>query len=145
MAETTVLDVVGLHWATSAPIIESALQRRPGVIAVTANAANHTASVTFDPAQTTARQLSQWVRDCGFHCQGRSVPAHICDPMSDPTDAGVHGGRHVAGGAATPHDVMGHGGHGSMSMDAMVRDMRNRFLGRTLFRKKQTWLEQSAR
>ena len=28
----------------------------------------------------------------------------------------------------SPHDMMGHGGHGEMSMDAMVRDMRNRFL-----------------
>src|SRR5438094_4511820 len=28
----------------------------------------------------------------------------------------------------SPHDAMGHGGHAAMSMDAMVRDMRNRFL-----------------
>src|SRR5258708_12584559 len=28
----------------------------------------------------------------------------------------------------TPREVMGHGGHESMSMDAMVHDMRNRFL-----------------
>jgi Cu2+-exporting ATPase len=28
----------------------------------------------------------------------------------------------------TPHEVMGHGGHAEMSMDAMVRDMRNRFV-----------------
>jgi Cu2+-exporting ATPase len=27
-----------------------------------------------------------------------------------------------------PHEVMGQGGHGAMSMDAMVQDMRNRFL-----------------
>ena len=28
----------------------------------------------------------------------------------------------------SPHDAMGHGSHAAMSMDAMVRDMRNRFL-----------------
>jgi len=28
----------------------------------------------------------------------------------------------------SPHEVMGHGGHAAMSMDAMVEDMRNRFL-----------------
>jgi Cu2+-exporting ATPase len=28
----------------------------------------------------------------------------------------------------SPHEVMGHGGHVAMSMDAMVEDMRNRFL-----------------
>ncbi|QZT62806.1 heavy metal translocating P-type ATPase [Mycolicibacterium austroafricanum] len=114
MAETTVLDVRGLHWATSEPIIESTLRRRPGVVAVSANAANQTATVTFDPAQTTLAQLTEWVRDCGFHCQGRAVPDHVCEPMPDA--------------APSPHDMMGHGGHGAMSMDAMVRDMRNRFL-----------------
>jgi Cu2+-exporting ATPase len=28
----------------------------------------------------------------------------------------------------SPHEVMGHGGHAAMSMDSMVKDMRNRFL-----------------
>ena len=84
MPETTVLDVGGLHWATSAPIIESTLKRRPGVVAVSANAANQTATVTYEPAQTSVTQLTQWVRECGFHCQGRAVPDHICDPMADP-------------------------------------------------------------
>ncbi len=28
----------------------------------------------------------------------------------------------------SPHDMMGHGGHAGMSMEAMVRDMRNRFV-----------------
>src|SRR5437867_9474203 len=28
----------------------------------------------------------------------------------------------------SPHDVMGHGGHAETSMNAMVQDMRNRFL-----------------
>jgi Cu2+-exporting ATPase len=30
-------------------------------------------------------------------------------------------------GLRSPHEAMGHGGHAGMSMDAMVRDMRNRF------------------
>jgi Cu2+-exporting ATPase len=33
----------------------------------------------------------------------------------------------------SPHEVMGHGGHGEMSMTAMVADMRNRFLVALLF------------
>jgi P-type Cu2+ transporter len=32
----------------------------------------------------------------------------------------------------SPHEVMGHGGHAGMSMEAMVRDMRNRFLAAAL-------------
>ena len=34
---------------------------------------------------------------------------------------------------ASPHDAMGHGGHGAMSMADMVRDMRNRFLVALVF------------
>ena len=53
MPESTVLDVGGLHWATSTAVIESALLRRPGVSAVQANAVNQTATVTYDPATTS--------------------------------------------------------------------------------------------
>ncbi len=146
MTSTAILDVGGLHWATSGAVVESALARRPGVTSVQANAVNQTATVVYDPQVTSVAELSGWVRDCGFHCAGRSVPDHVCEPMSEPVHAGghpagqAHGGHdgHPSGGAGghphgqagqpSPHDVMGHGGHGGMSMQAMVADMRNRFL-----------------
>ena len=118
---TVVLHVGGLHWATSAAAVEATLLRRPGVVSVAANAANQTATVTYDAAETSVAQLSDWVRDCGLHCAGQSVPNHVCDPMAEPAEHGAHG-------AATPQEMMGHGGHAGMSMDQMVRDMRNRFL-----------------
>ena len=118
---TVVLHVGGLHWATSAAAVEATLLRRPGVASVAANAANQTATVTYDAAETSVAQLSDWVRDCGLHCAGQSVPNHVCDPMAEPAE-------HEAHGAATPQEMMGHGGHAGMSMDQMVRDMRNRFL-----------------
>ncbi|HEY9264982.1 MAG TPA: cation transporter, partial [Mycobacterium sp.] len=135
MTETTVLSVGGLHWATSAPIIESTLARRPGVVAVSANAANQTATVTYEPGQTSVAELADWVRDCGFHCAGRAVPDHVCDPMADGAAPGAVAQRKAPGQPApgpSAHDMMGHGGHGAMSMDAMVRDMRNRFLAALL-------------
>ena len=137
---TAVLGVQGLQWATSASVIESTLLRRPGVTAVEANAVNQTATVVFNPAETSVPELSKWVRDCGFHCAGRSVPDHICDPMSEPPGSPAgHPAEHQAAceHAAhahaeavqpSPHEMMGHGGHAGMSMDAMARDMRNRFL-----------------
>jgi Cu2+-exporting ATPase len=137
---TAVLGVQGLQWATSASVIESTLLRRPGVTAVQANAVNQTATVTYDPAMTSVVQLADWVRDCGFHCAGRSVPDHVCDPMSEPPGspaghpaeyqaAGEHAAHaHAEAMQPSPHEMMGHGGHAGMSMDAMARDMRNRFL-----------------
>jgi Cu2+-exporting ATPase len=133
MAASTVLDVGGLHWATSARVVESTLMRRPGVGAVQANAANQTATVTYDPTVASVAELAGWVRDCGFHCAGRSVPDHVCDPMGEPSSAmsAVAEHAHPAHTGRT-HDSAqegtGHGGHAGMSMDAMVRDMRNRFL-----------------
>ena len=137
MTETTVLDVHGVHWASSAAVVEATLLRRPGVTSVEANAVNQTATVAYDPAKTSVAQLSQWVRDCGFHCAGRSVPDHLCDPMSEPghhprqlvpPTAEEHDGHDAAVGRS-PQELMGHGGgHAGMSMDQMVRDMRNRFV-----------------
>src|SRR5215212_1550921 len=118
---TVVLHVGGLQWATSTASVEATMLRRPGVVSVAANAANQTATVTYDPATTSVAQLSDWVHECGLHCAGQSVPNHVCDPMAEP-------GQHEAHGAATPQEMMGHGGHAGMSMDQMVRDMRNRFL-----------------
>ncbi|KQS98728.1 heavy metal translocating P-type ATPase [Cellulomonas sp. Leaf395] len=144
--QTTVLEVGGLHWATSAPVVERALERRPGVLAVDANAAAQTATVTFDDDLTSVAQLAGWVRDCGYHCNGESVPDHICEPMGQASDLDAphahagHGGTAVAhdqhaehvtapAAAPSPHDAMGHGGHhGDGSIAAMAKDMRNRFL-----------------
>jgi P-type Cu2+ transporter len=66
--QTTVLHVGGLHWATSEPVFEKVLLRRPGVLDVQANAVAETATVTYDPDRTSVAELADWVRDCGYHC-----------------------------------------------------------------------------
>src|SRR6266508_1497666 len=143
---SAVLHVGGMYRATEKSVVERVLARRPGVIRVEANPVAQTANVTFDTAATSVSELRRWVEECGFHCAGQSVPEHICDPLMEPdpppgTQAGrsptavvvpaeAHGERERAHEEAlpTPHEMMGHGGHAGMSMDAMVRDMRNRFL-----------------
>ncbi|MBA9002800.1 heavy metal translocating P-type ATPase [Thermomonospora cellulosilytica] len=159
---TAVLEIGGLHWATEQNRVAAVLGRRPGVLEVEANAVAQTATVTFDPRRTSLAELRRWVRECGYHCAGRSVPSHLCDPMAepDPPSGDGHGGTAVAehdghapaalsahaGGRApaahgghgaehlrSPEEAMGHGGHAGMSMAAMVADMRNRFLVAVLF------------
>ena len=131
---TAVLEVAGVQWASSKAVAEAMLGRRPGVMTVQANPVAQTATVTFDPSQTTITQLRDWVRDCGYRCAGQSVPHHICDPLAHPRGADVSPTTEPAAAAhdhapmMSPHDAMGHGGHGGMSMADMVRDMRNRFL-----------------
>ncbi|MFZ0323935.1 MAG: heavy metal translocating P-type ATPase, partial [Actinomycetes bacterium] len=136
LRQTTVLEVSGVQWASQQAVAESVLSRRPGVITVDVNPVAQNATVTYDPAITSVVELTAWVRDCGYHCAGQSVPAHLCDPMAEPQHAEheAHAGHDVHAGhppavAMTAQDAMGHGGHhGGMSMAAMVADMRRRFL-----------------
>jgi P-type Cu2+ transporter len=56
-------------------------------------------------------------------------------PETAAASAGGHAGHAAAAGEAvrSPQEAMGHGGHGAMSMAAMVADMRNRFLVAAVF------------
>ena len=117
---TLVLHVGGLHYASEKAIVEGVLLRRPGVLKVEANPVAQTATVAFDPSRTSVRKLRRWVEECGYHCAGRSVPGHVCDPLADKEPESVERAEHAHG--------HGHGGHAGMSMAAMVADMRNRFL-----------------
>jgi Cu2+-exporting ATPase len=164
---TAVLDVRPILRGSEKAVVEAVLGRRPGVERVEANPVSQTATVVFDPAQTSLADLRRWIEECGLHCSGQSVPNHICDPLMEPDPPDGHGHHHGAvvtaqappaepdhhhrdmtgtpadghagHGTATheelrsPHEMMGHGGHGAMSMAAMVADMRNRFLVAALF------------
>jgi Cu2+-exporting ATPase len=132
--------VGGLNFVSEKSVVERVLERRPGVASVEANPVAQTATIIYDPGATSVAELRTWIEECGYHCAGQSVPNHVCDAMAEPAaayaghaiDAGhaVHAERayHEAVPSKSPHEAMGHGGHAGMSMDAMVRDMRNRFL-----------------
>ncbi len=138
-----VIELSGVQWATQKHRIEAILARRPGVVSVDANPVAQTASVRFDPSVTSLTDLQGWVQDCGYHCSGRSVPSHLCDPLSMPSAAGSGDGEHDGPThdehehrphkVASPHDAMGHGGHGGTSMADMVADMRRRFVVAAVF------------
>jgi Cu2+-exporting ATPase len=129
---TAVLHVGDLHYASEKAVVERVLANRPGVARVEANPVAQTATVEYDPETTCVEALQQWVEECGYHCAGRSVPAHVCDPLAHEEPlAPAH--DHAAVERADHADGHGHGGHAGMSMAAMVRDMRNRFLVAALF------------
>ena len=134
MVATTVLHVGGLHYASEKGRVERALEARPGVVGVEANPVAQTATVVFEPSQTSVADLRSWVEVCGYHCAGQSVPGHVCDPMAEHVGADGHAGPdHAAMERAGHAHGEGHGGHAGMSMEAMGRDMRNRFLVALLF------------
>ena len=129
---SVVIHVGGLHYASEKAVVERVLSVRPGVVRVDANPVAQTATVKYDPAATSVEELRQWVEECGYHCAGRSVPGHVCDPLAhEGADAPAH--DHAATERAEHAHGHGHGGHAGMSMDAMVRDMRNRFVVAVVF------------
>ena len=166
---TAVLDVRPMLRGSEKAVVEAVLGRIPGVRSVEANPVAQTANVTYDPDRTSLADLRRVIEECGYHCAGQSVPAHVCDPLAEPDPDGhddgdipvsdrpggasqgdAHAGHaghpgehgHAAHGEQmaqdgddadaptlrSPDEVMGHGGHGGMSMEQMVADMRNRFL-----------------
>jgi P-type Cu2+ transporter len=124
---SVVLHVGGLDHASEKAVVERRLGAQPGVVAVEANPVAQTATVEYDPAQTNIVALKHWVEECGYHCAGRSVPGHICDPVADE-DHDAPAQDHAAVERADEAAGHGEGGHAGMSMAAMVRDIRNRFL-----------------
>ncbi|MBU3970851.1 MAG: heavy metal translocating P-type ATPase [Alphaproteobacteria bacterium] len=140
---TTTIDVSGFRTPLDPLVIEKHLRGLKGVLDAAANFGSATATVRYDEARLSQAELEQAVRDCGFHCRGEVVPRHVCVPNEDAVDArashphppaapaaahGDHAARRGHGAAAGPDDMaeMGHGP--GMDMQAMARDMRNRFL-----------------
>src|SRR5919197_3802231 len=128
--QAALLHVGGLHYASEKAVVERVLGARPGVLSVEANPVAQTATVVYDPDVTRIEQLRAWVQECGYHCAGQSAPGHVCDPLVAP-DHGPH--DDAAAERAEHAHGHGHGGHAGMSMDAMARDMRNRFLVALVF------------
>src|SRR5262245_58779037 len=122
---TAVLHVGGLHYASEKAVVERVLANRPGVAAVEANPVAQTATVEYNPAETSVEALQRWIEECGYHCACRSTPGHVCDPLAKAEPlAPAH--DHAALERADQADGHGHGGHTGMSMAQMVRDMRDR-------------------
>ncbi|HEU5277729.1 MAG TPA: heavy metal translocating P-type ATPase [Gaiellaceae bacterium] len=124
------LHVGGLQYASEKAVVEQVLGRRPGVLGVEANPVAQTATVEYDPGRTSVVELVRWIEECGYHCAGRSVPGHVCDPLAQEEPLAP---AHDHAATMRADEAHGHGGHAGMSMDAMVRDMRNRFLVAVVF------------
>lgn len=144
--KTSIVEIGGLLSALSAHGVEKQLARLPGIKRVEVNYVSGTATVVYDEQVIGLAAIKDSVMKCGYHCRGEVVPEHVCQAEGPPGEAVVaipvaaHAG-HEAGtltkhakqttptGHAGEMDHMTHEmGHGAgMDMQAMARDMRNRF------------------
>ena len=60
---TAVLEADGMLRASEKAVVEAAIGRRPGVEDVDANPVAQTATVTYDPAETSVEELQGWITD----------------------------------------------------------------------------------
>jgi P-type Cu2+ transporter len=150
--KTATLDVGGMLSTQDYRGVERQLGKMPGVQRAMASIASNSATVEYDEAVTSVARLKDKIKECGFHCTGQIVPKHICESRPGRVDghsmqvdhgapmkrlnpgapAGHPAHEHHAAnaplGARISHDMGNEMGHGAgTNMDAMVRDMRNRF------------------
>ena len=124
--------------------VEPRLSKRSGVVHVQANALNQTATIHYDPDVTGQNELQAWIEECGFHCSGRSVPGHVCDPQDEPARP-AHEGHAMptiseARGTRAAAAHTGHGGHAGMST-ADISSLLVAFNALLLKRAKVPWGE----
>ncbi len=146
--KTSTIEVGELVSSLSAVGVQRQVSTLPGVHHVDVNYVAGSATVHYDEAQTSLQAIRQRIIDCGYHCRGELVPAHVCSPADHKVTAGAHPGHAIHAG----HEMhVGHAGHGGapaqpvsdmmhdmghapgMSMEGMANDMRNRFFVALLF------------
>ena len=137
--KTNTIEVGGLVSALSARGVEKQLSKLPGVKKAEVNYVVGSATVVYDETTVDLKVIKAKVQECGYHCAGEQLPKHICEPEDPPGEAAVmsipgheehaHTAVMEHAGPTDAKDEMTHEmGHGSgMDMQAMVRDMRNRF------------------
>jgi len=143
--KSSVIEVGGLFSALCAQGVEKRLRELPGVTRAEVSYPSGTATVVYDEAKIGLKAIKARIGDCGYHCAGEVLPEHVCRHDDPPAAAAAaHPAGHAAGAHAPPpeakaapaaahaghaKDEMAHEmGHGpGMDMQAMVRDMRNRF------------------
>jgi len=153
--QTRTFEVAGLFGALDHHAITRRLKALPGVVAVNLNAGSTSVSVSYLEHEASADDIIEAIDACGFHCRGLSLPRHVCAPpetavraapapgpdgAKDHHDHAAHSG-HAGHAAAAPakaargqasageHDMHSDMGHGAgADLQAVARDMRNRFL-----------------
>ncbi len=155
--KTSTFEVGELISTLSAAGVHRQIAMLSGVHHVDVNYVAGSATVHFDEAKTSLQEIRQRIIDCGYHCRGELVPAHVCEPTDHKMTADAHKGHMAHGGSkghapkemepgsdphaghsvksAQPMSDMTHDmGHApGMSMQDMANDMRNRFFIALLF------------
>ncbi|MDI1235878.1 MAG: heavy metal translocating P-type ATPase [Polaromonas sp.] len=143
--KTKTIEVGDLVSTLSATGVEKQLSTLPGVHHVDVNYVAGSATVHYDESRIELETIRQRVIDCGYHCRGQLLPAHVCAPEQHKTAGDAHAGHAGHAGHTMPGGDSGtelraavkaapaargdhgsHGGHGDPSANGkadMMHDM----------------------
>jgi copper chaperone CopZ len=78
MKETTV-QIDGMMSIFDDAGVEKQIKRRDGVVKVDANFLSGSATIVYDETRVAPDDIKTFIAECGYHCRGEVVPAHVCE------------------------------------------------------------------
>jgi Cu2+-exporting ATPase len=142
--KTSTVEVGNLVSSLSAAGVQRQIAALPGVHHVDVNYVAGSATVHYDETKASLEDIRRRIVECGYHCHGEMLPAHVCPPEGHaghehraPLDAHAsHAAHdhaaHAAAAAPAPAAVTtqaphaghaGHGGKAAHQMNDMMHDM----------------------
>ena len=104
--KTSTVEVGELVSSLSAAGVQRQIAALPGVHHVDVNYVAGSATVHYDETKTSLEDIRRRIVECGYHCHGEMLPAHVCPPEGHAEHAG-----HEGHGAHAGHAAHGHAGH----------------------------------
>ena len=93
MKETTV-QIDGMMSIFDDAGVEKQIKRRNGVVRVNANFLSGTATIMYDERRVAPDDIKTFIAECGYHCRGEAVPAHVCAPGQPQGTPALHAREH---------------------------------------------------
>jgi Cu2+-exporting ATPase len=111
--KTSTVEVGELLSSLSAVGVQRQIAALPGVHHVDVNYVAGSATVHYDETKSSLQDIRQRIIDCGYHCRGEMLPAHVCPPQGHADHAGHD--AHVTHDAHAGHAARGHAAHAAAS------------------------------
>jgi Cu2+-exporting ATPase len=89
--KTSTVEVGELVSSLSAAGVQRQIAALPGVHHVDVNYVAGSATVHYDETKTSLEDIRRRIVECGYHCRGEMLPAHVCPPEGHAEHAGHEG------------------------------------------------------
>lgn len=76
----TIVQIDGMMSIFDDAGVEKQIKRHDGVMKVDANFLSGTATIVYDETRVAPDDIKTFIADCGYHCRGEVMPAHVCEP-----------------------------------------------------------------